>query len=255
MWSDARLLNLASNALFALSALLIAASACYAVVRSPAFPLRAIEVRGPLEHVRKPQVVASLQGHVRGTFFTADLDALRARFEAMPWVRRAEVRRSWPDRLVVRLEEHVALARWGRSEDARLINVQGEAFTAETEADLALLSGPAGSERSVAGRYARFRSLVEPLGVAPTQVTLSERLAWQLRLGNGLVLQLGRDTARDPVDERLGRFVEAYPRTVGKLQARLEGASLRVDLRYPNGFAVRIPGLQRMNEERTRGRA
>ncbi len=245
MWDNSRLLDLAANALFALAGLLLAGAAAQALVSSSAFPLRAIEVRGDLEHVRRAQIVQALQSRVSGTFFTADLDAIRERFESVAWVRRAEVRRRWPDRLVVRVEEHMPLARWGRREDQRLVNVQGEPFSGVSEQDLPLFSGPSGSEREVSRRYAEFDALLSPLGTALRQVLLSERLAWQLRLENGLVLQLGRDATRDPVAERLARFVEAYPRTLGKLGQRGE---MRVDLRYPNGFALRVPGIDRMND-------
>jgi cell division protein FtsQ len=247
VWSNVRALNLLSNALFALSGIVVCAAGVYALVRSPAFPLRTIEVGERLEHVRRAQVVAALQNEVSGTFFTADLERLRSRFETIPWVRHAEVRRRWPDRLVVRVEEHMALARWGRREDARLVNVQGEPFSAESADELPVISGPVGSEREVARRLVQFRAQLEPLGMAPQQVLLSERLAWQLRLANGLVLQLGRESAKDSLGDRLSRFVEAYPRTV----AKLDRPNLRVDLRYPNGFAVRVPGLDRINDGRT----
>ena len=49
MWSDPRRLNRLSNTLFALSALAIAAAGCWELARSPAFPLRAIEVTGEME--------------------------------------------------------------------------------------------------------------------------------------------------------------------------------------------------------------
>jgi len=250
MWGDARLLTFAANALFALAALLAVSAAGHAVVRSPIFALKSIQITGQLAHVRRAQIVAALQGHVSGTFFTADLEGLRGRFESLPWVRRAEVRRHWPDRLVVRLEEHVALARWGRREDARLVNIQGELFSAVEDTELPLFAGPPGSEREVARRYAEFSSLLAPLGTTPRQLLLSDRLAWQVRMADGLVLELGRDAAREGVSRRLERFVEAYPRTLGLMNARLQHAEMRVDLRYPNGFALRVPGMDRMNQER-----
>jgi cell division protein FtsQ len=146
------------------------------------------------------------------------------------------VRRVWPDRLAVRLEEHVALARWG---DAGLVNTHGERFDAESDAKLPVFVGPAGSEALVAGRYRRFAELVAPLGDAPERVILTPRYAWQLRLASGLTLELGRDGA-DPVERRLARFVAAYPVTLGRIARRHE----HVDLRYPNGFALRIPDLK-----------
>jgi cell division protein FtsQ len=247
MWSSPRLLNFAANALFVLSGLIIAGASCYALVRPPAFPLRAIEVTGNLEHLRRAQIVDALQGHLRGSFFSLDLESVRAQFETIAWVRRAEVRRRWPDRLVVRVEEQVPLARWGSPEESRLVNTHGEGFEGHTERALPFFSGPAGSERMVAARYAEYRTLLQPLGVELSHVMLSERFAWQLRLENGLVLQLGRDAPRDSASERLARFVRAYPATLARLEGR---PSLRVDLRYPNGFAVRVPGLERMNEGR-----
>ena len=250
MWSNPHLLNRLSNALFAASALAVVGAACYGMARSPAFPLRAIEVVGKLEHVRRPQVVGALQGQVSGTFFTADLGFLRERFQSIPWVRRAEIRRHWPDRLQVTLDEHVPLARWGRPEDAQLLNRQGEPFYAASSGDLPVLSGPEGTERLMASRYGQFLATLAPLGVVPTEVLLSERFAWQVKLENGVWLQLGREQPRDPVNERLARFVEAYPRTIGKLDARLHGDGMRVDLRYANGFAVRVPGLERTNSGR-----
>ena len=111
-------------------------------------------------------------------------------------------------------------------------------------------SGPEGSERLVASRFSQFRAALAPLGVVPAAVTLSDRYAWQLRLDNGVWLQLGRDQSKDPVVDRLARFIEAYPRTVGRLDARLQAQGMRVDLRYANGFAVRVPGLEQANKGR-----
>jgi cell division protein FtsQ len=43
------------------------------------------------------------------------------------------------------------------------------------------------------------------------------------------------------VRERLARFVQVYPLTLGRLSRRLD----YVDLRYPNGFALRVPEILR----------
>ena len=83
-------------------------------------------------------------------------------------------------------------------------------------------------------------------------MALSQRLSWQLRLSNGLAVQLGRDSERDSVRERLARFVEVYPRTLGRLSRRFD----YVDLRYPNGFALRVPEILRTEPRKpTRGKA
>ena len=61
----------------------------------------------------KEEIQAAVSDRIRGNFFAVSPADVRAGLEKLPWVRAASVRRVWPDRLEVALEEHVALARWG----------------------------------------------------------------------------------------------------------------------------------------------
>lgn len=247
MWDSPRLLNAAANGLLSVAFALLAYAGFRLLLESPAFPLRTIRVEGDLQHVARADVVHALQGKVSGTFFTVDLEAVSAHFESIPWVRRAEVRRQWPDRLEVIVEEHVALARWGRGKESQLVNSHGELFSGRSDTNLPLLSGPAGTEGEVARRYLSFRELLAPISLEPRQVALSSRFAWQLRLSSGLTMQLGRDSDRDRLEDRLEKFVSTYPQTLGKMARGAE----YVDLRYPNGFALRVPE----NRKRESGQA
>jgi cell division protein FtsQ len=237
MWDNPRLLNAVAGALTALALMVLATAALLVLLRSPLFPLRAVELRGGLTHTTRAQVEAALAGRIEGNFFAVDLAEPRAALERLPWVRRVHVRRVWPDRLEVTLEEHVAMARWG---DTGLLNEQGEFFPARGVRDLPLLAGPAGSDAEVARRFLRYRALLAPLGAPLERLILSPRYAWQLRLADGLVIELGRDTPGDPIDARLARLVAVHPETLGRIQRRHE----YVDLRYPNGFALRMPELK-----------
>ena len=109
---------------------------------------------------------------------------MRERVERLPWVRRVAVRRIWPGRLEVSVEEHVALARWGGTMN-RLVNTFGETFSAKPRSAARICSSRRHGGRSV-WRYHRFSELVAPLGTGVERVVLTQRLAWQLRLGNGL---------------------------------------------------------------------
>lgn len=236
MWANTRLVDAAAAALAALALGLLAYAGMRVVVESPAFLLKTIVVEGALERVERRDIVNALQGRLRGTFFTVDLESVRSLFEGVPWVRRAELRRRWPDCLEVRIEEQTALARWGQGKNTQLVNAQGELFRGMSEESLPVLVGPAGTENEVAQRFLAFRQLLAPLGVEPRQVLLSPRMAWQLKLSNGLTLQLGRDSDKDRVEDRLARFVSAFPETLATLHQRFD----YVDLRYPNGFALRV---------------
>jgi cell division protein FtsQ len=240
VWDNPRLLNAAANTLLALVATAFVYAGLQALARSSLFPLRDLVVGGSLQHTSKAQIERVTTGF-GGNFFAADLSALRARLETLPWVRRVEVRRVWPDRVEVALEEHAALARWG---DAGLVNTHGEPFpgrvNGEAAAQLPLFAGPAHTEREVARRYQRFTEILRPLGEAPERVVLTPRHAWQLRTSGGLHLELGRDGA-EPVEARLARFVAAHAATLARLPRRADSDTRIVDLRYPNGFALRVP--------------
>jgi len=225
MWDNPRLLNAAAGFLVGIAALAFSAAGAYWLVHSALFPLRTIELRTPLKHAPRAEVQATLASVGRGNFYAAPIDELRSALERLPWVRRAALRRVWPDGLEVSLEEQVALARWAAG---GLINQQGERFAGDAAAGLPLFSGPAGSEAELARRYLRFAQILAPLASPIERLTLSERLAWEVRLANGLELKLGRDA--QAAETKLARFVAAYE--VAPLGAL-------VDLRYPNGFSVR----------------
>jgi cell division protein FtsQ len=232
MWDDHRLLNQIAGALVALCALTIACAAVATLVRLPAFAFREVRVAGDIAHTTREQIEA-IARELGGTFFTLDLEQARARFEKLPWVRAAAVRRAWPDALEVSLEEHVPLARW---RDVGLVNTYGERFAAATPAVLPVFVGPDDAAAEMAQHYVQFRQLLSAIGRAPAEVRLAGRRAWSVRLDDGHVLELGRQD----VVARLARFASVYPR----LAARLPAERTRIDLRYPNGFAVRVPGLR-----------
>lgn len=235
MWDNPRLLNMAAGVLVGIAALAFALAAAVLLVRSPWFPVTRIDVTHALKKTTKQEIEAATRGRIGGNFFVVAPAEVRAGLEQLPWVRRASVRRVWPDRLEVTLEEHEPLARWG---DDALINTYGERFAGRTDAQLPTFFGPAGAEQEVAQRYARFADAIAPLGATLERVVLTQRYAWQLRLSSGLHIMLGRDA--DVAEARLRKFVEVYPATLGKMARRHE----YVDLRYPNGFALRVPELK-----------
>lgn len=151
---DIRLMNLAAMAGFSLAAVVLVAAAIAWLLRAPLFTLRAITLDGDLSRSSLATLRANALPRLDGNFFSFDLERGRAAFESVPWVRRAAVRRVWPNRLAVTLEEHRAVALWqGQGDDdragERLVNLQGEVFEVNLgdveDEQLPLLSGPPGS--------------------------------------------------------------------------------------------------------------
>lgn len=235
-WHQPTLLNLVADVLIIAASVAFAWAAVIALQRLPFYPLREVQVLGELSQVQRGQLEGATRGVVQGNFFTVNIDATRAAFEKLPWVRRAEVRRQWPDSLELRIEEHVPVARWrGINGEPRLVNSYGEVFAGSIDLPLPLFSGPEGSAAEILARYQEFEVALARVGLHPKVVALSAREAWQVRLDNGLLLDLGRDQAKLPLSDRLARFTEHYPNAIKRSSIQV----VAVDMRYPNGFTLR----------------
>lgn len=247
MWHDIRTLNATASGLMALTVLACIASGVWWLSQRPMFTLRTVRVESMygigLKHVNELTVRNGVVGRLQGNFFTANLDQVRGVFEAVPWVRRANVRREWPNELIVEVEEHEALGTWG--EDGRLLSVKGDVFTAnlaEADDDHALPSfdGPPGSEKDVLARFAELRSLFAPIRLAPESLSLSGRYAWTVKLDNGMSVALGREQDNNTLKARVQRLVGIYPQLVARLR---DGRIDTIDMRYPNGLALASSAL------------
>jgi cell division protein FtsQ len=232
MWDRPEILTAVANFLYGIAAVALMYILLLTAIHLPVFPVREVEVLGSISKVTRAQIDAVVHRELRGNFFTIQLDASRAAFEKLPWVRSVQVRRQWPDRLEVVLEEHEAIARWGTDE---LVNTHGEIFAAASDAKLPLFQGPREVAADITENYRKFGALLAPLQLHVAEVEVSDRRAWRVRLEEGMTLELGRDQ----LTGRLGKFVSAYAESVGRMNERPQ----IVDLRYPNGFAVRMKAM------------
>lgn len=195
------------------------------------FPIRAVKVEGPLQHLSSAQVQEAVTGYLHESFFRVDLDGIRDALLALPWVANASVRRQWPDRIRLVLTERRPVAIWG---ERALVDEDGAVFEPDGEADvqgLPVLEGPDGSAQLLLRNYRHFHEWLDPLGDTVVRVVMDSRRAWRLQLGTGAWVLLGRQA----IPERLGRYV----RSIGAIR-RQNPAQMasRVDLRYPNGLAI-----------------
>jgi cell division protein FtsQ len=193
-------------------------------------PIAKISVEGDLSYVSQQAVQEHMEPFVNASFFSVDLPGLRHELEQMPWIASAQVRRVWPDQLLVRLEEHLPIARWG---DEALLNNQGKAFAPKEQANyqhLPQLYGPKRAQQQVMQQYQMLSQMLRPLGFSVARLELRERGSWFLSTGQGIELLLGRDH----LVEKMRRFTAIYDKALKAQQTNIA----RIDLRYAYGLAV-----------------
>jgi cell division protein FtsQ len=186
-----------------------------------------------LLNVAREQIEYLVKNEIRGNFISVDLTEVREAFIKLPWVRDVRINREWPHSLNVMLEEHQSLAYWGSH---ALVNTYGEVFRVTVNKNLPIFNGPTeASAQEVARQYTRFSKILLPLQQTIVEINLTPRYAWRIQLNTGAILELGRDE----IEERLIRYVSVYNHSISRFSQK--GSLAYVDLRYQNGFAIRVP--------------
>lgn len=214
----------------------------------PVFALKQIQIEPvagqTLKHINKPIVKHQVLETVQGNFFSVRLEDVKRGFESMPWVRHANVRRVWPNGLVVSIEEQKPFGTWGGADSHTLMNTQGELFAgrvSEISDDVHLIDfyGPADASQEVMSLYQKASAWFKPWGVEVKSLALTERYAWHVKLSNGMKVEFGRDeesSDKNLTEERVARLFKYWPQVQEKWPNRIDA----VDLRYANGFAVHL---------------
>ncbi|MDR7269175.1 cell division protein FtsQ [Pelomonas saccharophila] len=250
---DVRLMNAVSALLVAALVVTAAWAALRWVVRLPAFNFRAIQVEGDVSRNSVASLRANALPRLHGSFLSMNLRDGRAAFEAVPWVRHAQLTRIWPMRLKVNLEEHRAAAYWEARTDGAdsateaaaeraLVNSFGEVFQANLgdveDETLPVLAGPAQSATAMLQMWRSLSPAAEKLGEGIDRLDLSGRGSWRATLGSGAVIELGRGSEAEVV-ERFGRFAQSITQVTATYRSPL----LSADLRHADGYAVKLRGV------------
>ena len=205
------------------------------------FPINTVRIVGDIENLDVDKLQNTLQPAISGGYFYQDLGELEGAIRSLAWIDRVQLTRIWPDTLEVDITEQKAVARWG---DRALLNPRGERFTAdgiEAFSNLPLIYGPLGMESNLLEMMNALNDRLKQKGVTVATLDMSKRRAWIVKLNNGLEIHFGR---QDPV-ALLERFLNLVPKLGDEVFALLK----RVDLRYPNGFAVVWKSAEEINGE------
>lgn len=206
----------------------------WAVKQVDDIPINTIEIQSPINKVNKSEIKIIVQNYIHEGFFTVDLTALENQLNDIPWVYRANVKRQWPGKVVINIVEQQPYFRWG---EEHLINKYAEKFyVANTNeyAYLPLLKGVAGREREIIDLYYKYSDGFKQAGAEIISLQEDARYDKEIRLANGIAINLGRDQTEKQIQRclhSLAMFTKAEREAIAS-----------IDLRHSNGFAVRWNG-------------
>jgi len=192
--------------------------------------LQTVEVHGRGE-TRQADVLGAI-GAARGApLLGLDIDAMRERLTALPWIVSAEVERRYPNRLQVTVKEAEPMALWQRNQKLYLVSRAGKVIeTADLGryATLLVIVGDSAPERAAA--------LFDLLGQQPklkdrvTAAVFVGKRRWNLRFDNGIDVKLPEENPA-AAWSRLADLQKQY--------GLLEKDVRIIDLRLPDEVVLR----------------
>lgn len=213
-------------------------------------PIENVEIEGRFEKLSLSDIQSKVITVLDGGYFTINLNEIRQSLLELPWVEDASIRRQWPSGLHIKVVEKQAVANWGKT---MLLSQRGDLFAPREhtpDPDLPMLEGPEKLHTVVWSFFQKLEHAFEGMHLQVNQVKLDQRRAWSLyiqpqNLNNEIEVKLGRED----IENRLARFVNAFSN-----QSKLVLVDIQViDLRYPNGFAMRKQNTDKTNNNKNTG--
>ena len=196
----------------------------------PSRSISDVRIVGNLRWVSTEELKQAISDRLRGGFFRVDIAAVRESALAVPWVRDVSVRRVWPGELHLTVVEEPAIARWAGgglvTERGTLLPVRQGA----TDGGLPVFDGPREAIPVLRDGLREFSSVFDGIGGGIGRLSRSAAGNWTLEFADGVRLVF-----RDEQTRKVRRFASVYLSTLIGRRKSID----RIDLRYPNGFAVR----------------
>ena len=200
-------------------------------------PIKHAKIVGSFTHIERQPLQALLAPYLEVGFLGADFAPLKQCVLEMPWVEAIHVERVWPDTVVVHISEQQAIARWGND---GLLGASGQVFRPPLETfpkDLPLLQpGALDQPADLLQVYRQIAVILLPLHESVASLDGSEQYSWRVMTGHGTLLLLSKATSANRLNNS---ELSNFARTYDKIFVQSQQHPVSVDLRYPNGFAVR----------------
>ncbi len=210
--------------------LLALAALWFKLLQPNILPIQHVKIEGQFLHL-KPEKLKTLSARiVSGGFFNVNVSIIKETLLKEPWVRSVTVRRSWPDTLVLYVDEQSPVSTWNSHQ---LINEAGVLFAPEASsipAGLPALSGPKGTHLELLALLNYLNDRLRAHKMQVIQLAMDARRSLSFTLHNGTVLKIGNEN----IEGRIARFLRYVPAQININRAAVSA----IDMRYPNGFSV-----------------
>ena len=193
------------------------------------FPIKNV-TSSELINVNKDDISKNVKYLYSKSFFDIDLNYLKNKLEKIEWIRKINVRRSYPNEIIIDIEEHTPILIWNNK---MYINMYGEKFNvSKIDKNIPILISDESRINEVFTYFKLFNEKLSSrkLDFKITKIMENEIRSLTISLSSGINIQLG---SKD-VNNKILLFFEIYK----SLNTRDLNKIRYIDMRYSNGFSV-----------------
>ena len=199
-------------------------------------PIDTLVVKGDMTPAERTRIRdALIDANVEGILST-DLADFEDTLKSMGWARGVDIRRKWPNKLIVNIRKESPVAKWGMDDylaaDGSLLQLPDQYPNLPT-----LRSSVSNPQQSMEV-YRLLQQFASRQALRIMDLSESAEGEWVVEFANGLALHLGSSK----INARMKRFLRAYSSVLREKVAIID----YVDARYPSGIAVKF--IQEQND-------
>ncbi|MFT6723997.1 MAG: cell division protein FtsQ, partial [Arenicella sp.] len=148
--------------------------------RPDTFKIDRLKITGQFRYIDPSVIEAAVIDQASANFFSIDLESLKADAEKLAWVESVDVRREWPDTLVLSVREHRPAMRWGEDKWISTTGVVIDLPESIEASNVILLQGSESQAKRILLQATRWKKELIAQGLEVRGVSLSQSEAWTI---------------------------------------------------------------------------
>ena len=164
------------------------------------------------------------------SFFNIDINYLQSKIENIDWISSANIRRSYPNEIIIFVTEHIPIAIWNNKD---YLNQFGEIFTANKKNNKLPILISKNNKNKIIFEYLSLFSndlIRHNINEKVSKIVEDDIRSISVILSSGITIKLGSKNVKEKIDIFFKVYQTLNSSDLSKIRY--------IDMRYSNGFSV-----------------
>lgn len=164
------------------------------------------------------------------SFFNIDINYLQSKIENIDWISSANIRRSYPNEIIIFVTEHIPIAIWNNKD---YLNQYGEIFTANKKNNKFPILISKNNKNKIIFEYLSLFSndlIRHNINEKVVKIIEDDIRSISVILSSGITIKLGSKNVKEKIDIFFKVYQTLNSSDLSKIRY--------IDMRYSNGFSV-----------------